>query len=132
MKLIQMDGMNNTFFDMKFKKLSIIIPVYNEEKFINETIEQVVKADSLGLKKEIIVIDDGSTDKTKLKVHKVIKFIKSKKKNTNIILIEKKNNEGKGAALKTGFIKSTGDIVLVQDSDLEYNPKDYPLLLKPF
>lgn len=114
---------------MKDKTLSIVIPVYNEEKFIGEVIKRVVKADSLGLKKEIVVVDDGSTDNTVHQVHQVIKFIKAK---VNIIFISKKKNEGKGAALRSGFLKSSGDIVLVQDADLEYSPQDYPLLLEPF
>ncbi len=103
---------------MKYKSLSIVIPVYNEERFIQKTINRVIKADSLGLKKEIIVVNDGSTDRT----FKKLKDIEIKK----LIIINKKKNEGKGAALKAGFLRSTGDIVLVQDADLEYNPDDYP------
>jgi len=114
----------------KLKTLSIIIPAYNEENFIEEIIKRVISSDSLELKKEIIVIDDGSTDKTPYLLKQIIK--KYKRKGVNIKLILKKKNEGKGAALKTGFLKSTGDIVLVQDADLEYNPIDYPLLLEPF
>jgi len=110
------------------KTLSIVIPVYNEEKFIEKTIEEVIKADSLGLKKEIVVIDDGSTDSTPL----ILKKIKDKSVKNNLTLILKKKNEGKGAALKDGFKNTSGDIVLVQDADLEYNPDDYPSLLKPF
>ncbi len=133
---------------IKMKTLSIITPVYNEEKYINQTVEKIIKADSSGLRKEIIVIDDGSTDKTKNKLKSKLKQLKVKNKNSKLlknknitafktknfdfILIEKKRNQGKGAALKTGFLRSTGDIVLVQDGDLEYNPDDYPLLLEPF
>lgn len=111
------------------KKISIIIPVYNEEKFISSVLKQVFEADTLGLKKEVIVIDDGSTDKTT----KLVKtWLKKKKYRTRLKLICKKSNQGKGRALKTGFLKSSGDIVLVQDADLEYNPEDYPSLIKPF
>ncbi len=122
---------------MKFKKLSIIIPVYNEEKYINEIIDWVVRADTLELKKEIIVVDDGSDDRTKSEIHKVIKSIKeyprkSAFKSVKILAIFRTKNEGKGAVLKTGFLKSTGDIVLIQDADLEYSPQDYPILLEPF
>ena len=112
---------------MIHKTLSIVIPTYNEENFIEKTIEEVLKADSLGLKKEIIVVDDGSTDSTA----KILKKIE-KKSNKNILKIFiGKKNEGKGSALKSGFKNTTGDIVLVQDADLEYDPGDYPNLIEP-
>ncbi len=112
--------------------LSIIIPVYNEEKLIGKVIDSVVAADSLGFKKEIIIVDDGSTDGT---VEKIKNYIDSRfhgnDKKALILSIFKKKNEGKGAALKAGFEKATGDILLVQDADGEYSPNDYPSLLKP-
>ncbi len=108
---------------MKYKSLSVIIPVYNEGDYIEKAIKAVIEADSCGLKKEIIIVDDGSNDKSK---------IKFTKQDSKIIVITKKQNEGKGAAVKDGFLKSTGDIVLVQDADLEYSPEDYPRLLEPF
>lgn len=108
------------------KSLSIVIPVYNEEKFIEATIKQVLAADTLGLKKEIVIVDDASKDKTPL----ILKRLLAKNKSLKVIF--KKKNEGKGSALKTGFGKTTGDIVLIQDADLEYNPSDYPSLLEPF
>jgi glycosyltransferase involved in cell wall biosynthesis len=119
---------------MKFRKISIIIPVYNEEKYIDKIIHRVTDADSLGLKKEIIVVDDGSNDATasKLKVKSEKLKVEIKNKRTSLLIILKNKNEGKGAALKTGFLKSKGDIVLVQDADLEYSPQDYPILLEPF
>jgi glycosyltransferase involved in cell wall biosynthesis len=110
-----------------YRTLSIVIPAYNEEKFIKTTIESVFKADTLGLKKEIIIVNDGSTDGT----GQVLRLIEKKYKKGKLTILEKKN-EGKGSALKLGFQKTTGDIVIIQDSDLEYNPKDYPLLLTPF
>ncbi len=109
----------------RYKTLSIVIPTYNEEKYIVETVRKVKKADVCGLIKEIIVVDDGSTDQT-------LKKIKLISKKSKIIVIEKKRNEGKAAALKLGFLKSSGDIVLIQDADLEYNPDDYLALLEPF
>lgn len=111
---------------MRYKKISIIIPVYNEEKYIAKIIKKVTEANVFKLKKEIIIVNDNSTDQTKKIINKIILNKK------NIILINKFRNSGKGAALKTGFLKSSGDIVLVQDSDLEYDPDNYPLLIKPF
>lgn len=112
------------------KTLTIIIPVYNEEMYITTTLKRVVESDSLRYKKEIIIIDDCSKDNT---ISKVREFLTAQRdKNVSINLIEKKQNEGKGAAIKEGILKSRGDIVLIQDSDLEYNPKDYPQLLRPF
>ncbi len=112
------------------KKLSIILPVYNEENFIATAIEKVIKADSRGLKKEIIIVDDGSSDATASKIKS--KIAKVKNKNVSIKFIAKKKNEGKGAAVRDGFLKSTGDIAMVQDADMEYSPDDYPRLLEPF
>lgn len=110
----------------KYKTLSIVIPVYNEENFITDVIEEVSKANSLGLKKEIIIVNDGSTDSS------LDKLNKAKKTYKNIKVINRRENIGKGYSLKQGFLKSSGGIVLVQDSDGEYRPRDYPLLLDPF
>ena len=117
------------------KTLSIIIPVYNEEKLIAQTIERVMSSDSCGLKKEIIVVDDGSTDNTVNNLKFEISNLKSnsniKSQNSKIIFIGKEKNEGKGAALKAGFKRATGDILMVQDADEEYSVSDYPQLLLP-
>jgi len=107
----------------KYKKLSIIIPTYNEETTILEIIKRVLKSNTLGLTKEIIIVDDKSTDNTK----KILKNIKKR----NIKILFHKSNQGKGSAIKTAIKHSTGDIILIQDADLEYNPEEYTKLLRP-
>lgn len=109
---------------MKYKKISIVIPCYNEVKTIRQLLEKVEKAKVFGLDKEMIVVDDGSVDGTRM-------ILMNFKKNKSYKIILHKVNIGKGGALKTGFKKSTGDIVLVQDADLEYDPDEYELLLEP-
>lgn len=109
--------------EQKPKKLSIVIPVYNEEKTIEKIISSVIKADSLSLKKEIIIVDDCSTDNT---LSLLRKFHQS-----NIKVFSNSKNKGKGACIKKGCQNSTGDIVLIQDADLEYSPNDYPALIRP-
>lgn len=114
------------------KSLSIVIPAYNEEKFIAQTLSTVCASDSGNLKKEIIIVDDGSNDHTPDSIEKALKNLKIKHKNISFKTIFKTGNEGKGAAVRDGFKISTGDIVLIQDADLEYSPQDYPILLEPF
>lgn len=116
----------------KMNTLSIIVPVYNEYGFIEKTLLEICKADSLNLNKEVIIVDDGSYDKTKDLIEETIKKLKLKYKNISFKTFFKRSNEGKGAALRDGFKISTGDLVLIQDADLEYNPDDYPILLEPF
>jgi len=103
-------------------KISIIIPVYNEEQTIAHVIESVVRA-SLGRDavKEIIVVDDGSNDGTRGILQNI----------TGITVLALEKNEGKGAAVKKGFEHATGDVIVIQDADLEYDPRDYPALLRP-
>ncbi len=115
---------------MQFKTVSIIIPVFNEENYIVKTLDKVVSADTSNLTKEIIVVNDGSTDKT---FPAIQKWQKENKKNYfKLKIINFQSNFGKGYATKTGFLQSKGDIVLVQDADLEYDPQEYPRLLDPF
>jgi len=106
-------------------KLSIIIPVYNEEKTIREIISKVkiVKLPK-NLQREILVVDDASTDTTTL-------ALRGASKTLDLKIFKHAVNKGKGAAIRTGIKNSSGDIILIQDADLEYDPDDYPRLLKP-
>ena len=103
-------------------KLSIVIPVYNEEATLTEIIKRV---QATPYDKELIIVDDASEDKSR----DIIRALAKEYDNIKIFFHER--NQGKGAALRTGFGQVTGDVVLIQDADLEYNPIDYPELLKP-
>ena len=104
-------------------KLSIIIPVYNEEKTILKIIDKVKKQKLKNIRKEIIIVDDFSTDGTR----QILKKIRYK----NIKILYHKKNIGKGAAIRTALKYANGNIILIQDSDLEYNPAEYPKLIDP-
>lgn len=106
-------------------KLSIVIPAYNEAKTIQTTLDRVQNVILPEVTKEIIIVDDGSRDKT------VEKISESIKKLSNVQFFKHESNKGKGAAVRTAFDHATGDYILIQDADLEYNPKDIPKLLKP-
>jgi glycosyltransferase involved in cell wall biosynthesis len=103
-------------------KLSIVIPVYNEAITINQLIDNV-KDVKVEMEKEIIIVDDGSTDGT----WEALSAIKDKA----IKVYRHEKNQGKGVALKTGFSHAGGDIVIIQDADLEYDPREYNALLDP-
>jgi glycosyltransferase involved in cell wall biosynthesis len=106
-------------------KLSVVMPVYNEQATIAQVVRTVREADS-GLETELIIVDDYSTDGTR----EVLRQLEQEAAG-GIKLVFHDRNRGKGAALRTGFASVGGDIVLVQDADLEYDPLDYPRLLEP-
>ena len=108
------------------KKLSIVIPCYNEEGTIELILEDVDEVQLDKIKKEIIIIDDYSSDNTR----KILKRLSKTRKDLKVIYQPK--NQGKGAALKVGFTHSTGDLVVVQDADREYDPRDYKRMVDIF
>ena len=102
--------------------ISVVIPVYNEEKTVAETVNRVL---ATGIPSEVIVVDDGSQDGTR----SILEDLQRHYPQVKIFFHEK--NMGKGAALRTAFRHTTGDIIIIQDADLEYDPRHYPTLLQP-
>lgn len=101
-------------------KLSVVIPVYNEVKTFEKVIARV---QAVPFEKELVIVDDYSQDGTRDLLKRI--------QHPNIKILFHGKNQGKGAALRTGFAAATGDVVIIQDADLEYDPKDYPQLLEP-
>ena len=102
-------------------RLSVVIPVYNEKQWVRELVRRVL---AVPVPKEIILVDDCSTDGTR-------DILKEMEQDAGITVVYQQVNRGKGAALRTGFQAATGDVIVVQDADLEYDPAEYPRLLQP-
>ena len=106
--------------------LSVVIPVYNERKYFERILDRVEGARlPEGVERQIVCVDDRSTDGTT----DLLREISAKRPHVRVLFHER--NQGKGAAIRTGFAAATGDIVLIQDADLEYDPAEYPRLLAP-
>jgi glycosyltransferase involved in cell wall biosynthesis len=105
-------------------KLSIIMPVYNERETLSEILSQVRAVELPDVEKEILVVDDGSTDGSR-------EILDQEASTGDLRVFYHERNKGKGAAVRTAIVKATGDLILIQDADLEYDPRDYPTLIRP-
>ncbi len=119
--LLSMRPLSGAIAERSEVKLSVIIPVYNEQATIKEVLDRVRAVE---MEKEIIVVDDGSTDGTS-------EILAKEEAKGDLKVLRHRVNRGKGAAVRTGLEHATGEVILIQDADLEYDPRDYPELLKP-
>ena len=111
-------------------RLSIIVPVFNEEKTISKVLKRLEGVEIPDVEKEIIVVDDGSSDATASQISNIINSASSGQI-SNIKILRHEKNQGKGAAVKTGIENSTGDYIIIHDADLEYDPNDIEKLMDP-
>ncbi len=114
--------MSNVDDSTRFSKLSVIVPVYDERNTVVEIVRRM-RAVDLPVELEIVIVDDGSTDGTRDVLRQLA--------DSTVRVVLHEHNKGKGAAIRTGLEKVTGDLVLIQDADLEYDPEDWPKLLAP-
>lgn len=120
-----MDFTQNNIKKENYHKVSIVVPCYNEEAFVGRLLDQLINIAESKLKEfEIIVIDDGSTDATPIILNPYVK-------SNQILLINHPHNLGKGASVKSALEKATGNIIIIQDADREYDPMEIPDLIKP-